>query len=381
MRRALAGAVAALALLASGCDVQAPRPEPEPDRTDQTDQTDPAVFEPADLPAGSSGTLVAGRDGEMLVCEGWGESDREAGTAATCDTVYDVMSMTKQFTAAAVLKLQMQGRLRVTDRIGTHLDGVPPDKRVITVDQLLTHTSGLVAGLGDDYEALSRDDLVAQAMASDLRWAPGSRYLYSNTGYSLLAAIVEEASGVGYEEYLARELFEPAGMTSTGYVLPEWEEGDVAVEYDADDRSQGRPFDHPWAEDGPYWNLRGNGGLLSTARDMFRWSVALEGDDVLDGDARRALFRPRVSEGTRAGSRYAYGWVVLETPYGTVQWHNGGNDLSYGELLRVPSGSAFVFWVTNQVRSRSGGWDLERRGARLLDEVVTRLVAEEGVTD
>lgn len=376
MRRALAGAVVALALLASACDGQAPPERPADADVHRTD-----VFDPADLPSGSSGTLVAGRDGEVLVCEGWGESDREAGTTASCDTVYDVMSMTKQFTAAAVLKLQMQGLLRVTDRIGAHLDGVPPDKRAITVEQLLTHTSGLVAGLGDDYDAVSRDDLVARALASDLRWAPGSRYLYSNTGYSLLAAIVEEASGVGYEEYLASELFDPAGMSSTGYVLPGWEASDVAVEYDAADRAQGRPFDHPWADDGPYWNLRGNGGLLSTARDMLRWSVALEGDDVLDEGSRRALFRPRVSEGTRAGSRYAYGWVVLDTPYGPVQWHNGGNDLSYGEMLRVPSEDAFVFWVTNQVRSRSGGWDLERRGARLLDEVVTRLAAAGGVTD
>lgn len=376
MRRALAGAVVAVALLASACEGEAPAERPA-----DADVHRPDVFDPADLPEGSSGSLVAGRDGEVLVCEGWGESDRETGTPAGCDTVYDVMSMTKQFTAAAVLRLQMQGRLRVTDRIGSHLDGVPPDKQAITVEHLLTHTSGLVAGLGDDDEPLSRDDLVAQALDSELRWAPGSRYHYSNTGYSLLAAIVEEASGVGYEEYLARELFEPAGMTSTGYVLPGWEESDVAVEYDAYDRAQGRPFDHPWADDGPYWNLRGNGGLLSTARDMFRWSVALEGDDVLDERSRRALFRPRVSEGTRAGSRYAYGWVVLDTAYGPVQWHNGGNDLSYGEMLRVPSGPAFVFWVTNQVRSRSGGWDLERRGARLLDEVVTRLVAEEGVTD
>ena len=82
---------------------------------------------------------------------------------------------------------------------------------------------------------------------------------------------------MGYEEFLAEQLFEPAGMTQTGYVLPEWDPEDVAVEYDAQGRPQGRPYDHPWAADGPFWNLRGNGGMLSSARDMYRWQLALAG--------------------------------------------------------------------------------------------------------
>ena len=312
----------------------------------------------------------------MLVCEGWGLADKETGAGAGCDTVYDVMSMTKQFTAAAILKLQMMGRLRVTDRIGRFLDDVPADKRAITIHQLLTHTAGLVEAVGDDYERTSRADLISQAMASDLRWPPGTRYLYSNVGYSLLAAIVEVASGDGYEEFMARHLFEPAGMTSTGYVLPDWESVEVAVEYDERGRSQGRPFEHPWAADGPYWNLRGNGGLLSSARDMFRWYLALEGDEVLDERAKRELFRPRVREGPHADSRYAYGWVVLDTRHGPAQWHNGGNGWSYGEIVRMPAARGFAFWATNQSRSRSGGWNLEQLGAGITNDVVRRLVEE-----
>jgi len=379
MHRGLSRAIVAAAtmvMLISSCDgdpssTRPDREETEPHRVD--------IFDPTDLPAGSSGTLVAAVDGEMLVCEGWGLADKEAGTEAGCDTVYDVMSMTKQFTAAAVLKLQMMGRLRVSDRISRFVDDVPTDKRAITVQQLLTHTAGLVEGLGDDYTRTSRGALISQALASDLRWPPGTRYLYSNVGYSLLAAIVEVASGEGYEEFLAHHLFEPAGMTSTGYVLPDWESATVAVEYDEGDRPQGRPFDHPWAADGPYWNLRGNGGLLSTARDLFRWSQALEGDEVLDEPAKRQLFRPRVREGVNADSRYAYGWVVLETPYGPAQWHNGGNGWSYGEIVRIPTAHAFVFWATNHYRSRAGGWNLERLGGRVTGDVVKRLVEEAGI--
>jgi len=327
----------------------------------------------ADLPKGSSGTLVVARDGEMLDCRGWGLSDREEEVAAGCDTVYDVMSMTKQFTAAAILKLQMQGRLQVTDPLGRYVADVPPDKSGITLQHLLTHTAGLTDSLGGDYDPLSRSDLVAAALASELRSAPGTTYHYSNVGYSLLAVIIEEASGVGYEEYLAEELFGPAGMTSTGYVLPAWDPADVAVEYDARDRPQGRPFEHPWAEDGPYWNLRGNGGLLSTARDMYRWYVALESEQVLDAQAKRELFRPRVLEEPGGDTRYAYGWVVMETARGTVQWHNGGNGWSYGEITRVPEARAMVFWVTNQVSGR--GWEFDGDdGAALTQLAVERLL-------
>ena len=373
--RAIAAA-AAMVMVTTSCD---DAPSSARRRHAETEVHRADLFDPADLPEGSSGTLVAAVDGEMLVCEGWGLADKEAGAEAGCDTVYDVMSMTKQFTAAAILKLEMMGRLRVTDRIGRFLDGVPTDRRAITIHQLLTHTAGLVETLGDDYEHTSRAAMISEALAADLRWPPGTRYLYSNVGYSLLAAIVEVASGDGYEEFLARHLFEPAGMTSTGYVLPDWKSTDVAVEYDDRGRSQGRPFEHPWAADGPYWNLRGNGGLLSTARDMFRWYQVLEGDEVLDEPAKRQLFRARVREGLQADSRYAYGWVVLDTPQGPAQWHNGGNGWSYGEIVRIPTAHAFVFWATNQYRSRPGGWNLERLGNRLTSDVAKRLVEEAGV--
>src|SRR5688572_14197457 len=198
------------------------------------DPADPSVerFLDDTLPEGASGTLVAAGGGELVHCRGFGMADREAGLRATCDTVYDVGSITKQFTAAAILKLEMMGKLRVSDRLGRHVGPVPADKRAITLHQLLTHTSGLVGALGGDYERLSRGGLLARALGSRLRSPPGVEYRYSNAGYSLLAAIVEAASGMGYEEFLARHLFAPAGMTRTGYVLPRWDRDQVAVEYD-----------------------------------------------------------------------------------------------------------------------------------------------------
>ena len=356
-------ALVCLLLLGSACDADEKDP-PEKPAADSIE-----VFRPADVPKGSSGSLVATLDGEQVTCQGWGQGE--------CDTVYDIGSVSKQFTAAAVIKLQMQGRLRVTDSLDRFFDGVPVDKRGINVRQLLTHTAGLADALGDDYDPLTRRAMITEALASELSSRPGARYRYSNLGYSLLAAIIEKVSGLGYEDYLAQELFTPAGMTQTGYVLPDWDPRDVAAEYDAKDRPQGRPYDHPWAANGPYWNLRGNGGLLSTAHDMGRWLLALEGERVLDERAKEELFRPRVLEEPGGGTRYAYGWVVAETPLGTVNWHNGGNGWAYAELARLPESGAGVFWVTNHYRSAVGGWNLDRLRPSLTELVGERLVNAE----
>jgi CubicO group peptidase (beta-lactamase class C family) len=340
------------------------------------DQADPSVarFLDRTLPEGASGTLAAARDGELVHCDGFGMADREARVAAGCDTVYDIQSITKQFTAAAILKLEMMGELRVSDPISEHLGPVPADKREITLHHLLTHTAGLPAALGGDYQPLSREQMVAEALESKLRSRPGATYHYSNLGYSLLAAIVEKASGMGYEEFLAEHLFAPAGMTQTGYVLPEWRPDQVAVEYDARGEPQGRPFDHPWAEDGPYWNLRGNGGLLTTALDMFRWHLALDGEEVLDQRAKEKLFHPYVLEFEGGDSYYGYGWVVQRSDdHGRFVWHDGGNNWSYSLFTRFLGEGVMVFWTTNSCRDEAEGWNLPRLEPMLTEGVADRV--------
>ena len=333
---------------------------------------DPSVEEFLDdtLPDETSGTVVAARAGEIAHCKGFGLAHRAAKVAAGCDTAYDIMSMTKQFTAAAILKLEMMGELSVTDPMSKFVGPVPDDKRAITLHHLLTHTSGLTDQLGGDYETQSREEMLDGALESELRSVPGSEYSYSNLGYSILAAIVEKASGTSYERFLASHLFEPAGMRQTGYVLPEWKPDRVAVEYDKNGEPKGRPFDHPWAEDGPYWNLRGNGGLLSTARDMFHWHAALEGDEVLSQSAKDKMFEPHVPEEEGGDSYYGYGWVVSPTDEGRIVWHDGGNGWSLGVMARFPGQDAMVFWVSNHAY-KDGEWNLEN-----LEQELTLGIAE-----
>jgi CubicO group peptidase (beta-lactamase class C family) len=332
--------------------------DPEPPATGPVA---PAVeqFLETTLPDGVSGTVLVAHGDEIVHCSGFGLADEEAKIPATCDTVYDIQSITKQFTAAAIVKLEMMGRLRVSDPISRYVGPVPSDKRGITIHDLLTHVAGLREVIGGDYEPLTRQQMLDGALSSRLESQPGRRYSYSNVGYSILAAIVEKASGMGYEEFLAKHLFEPAGMTETGYVLPEWSTESVAVEYDSHGRPMGRPFDHPWADDGPYWNLRGNGGVLTTARDMFRWHLALRGDDVLSRQAKEELFTPYVPESPGGTTSYGYGWVVARSdPYGKVVWHDGGNGWSLSVVARLLDEDALVFWTSNHAYQR-GQWNLD----------------------
>ena len=361
--------VALIACGNGGQDPAAPSAEPGP--------RDPSVAEFLDdtLPDGTSGTVIAARGDEIAHCEGFGLADRDAQVAARCDTVYDTMSMTKQFTAAAILKLEMMGKLSVRDPMSKFVGPVPDDKRAVTLHHLLTHTAGLPDHLGDDYDVLSREEMLDAALDTQLRSTPGTEHHYSNLGYSILAAIIEKASGKSYEEFLANRLFAPVGMTQTGYVLPEWEPDQVAVEYDENGEPKGKPFDHPWAEDGPYWNLRGNGGLLSTARDMFRWHAALRGDEVLSKSAKDKMFEPHVPEEEGGDSYYGYGWVVSPTDEGQVLWHDGGNGWSLGVLAWFPDRGVMVFWISNHAY-KNGEWNLEN-----LEESLTLGIAERVLDD
>ncbi|WP_419706535.1 serine hydrolase domain-containing protein [Promicromonospora sp. NFX87] len=375
--RRLGRGLVALALLAgaAGCGGPGGSGDVDPTRsaepTESTGPTEPAESILGDaLPAGSSGALVAGRGTTMDLCQGWGNPDVASGVAPGCDTVLDIGSMTKQFTAAAIVRLDMDGLLDISDPLADHLPDVPADKRSVTIEQLLTHSSGFLDSLGSDDEPLTRDAFLREALGSELLSRPGTTYLYSNVGYSLLTAVVEEVSGQDYEAYLAEHLFVPAGMTSTGYVLPDWSKEQVAAQYDAEGRSHGTPLEQPWSDDGPYWNLRGNGGLLSTPRDMFRWHVALLDDVVLDDDAKRELFEPRVREEPDE-TYYAYGWVVDDPEDPSILWHNGGNGWSYGEIARDPAGDTFVFWVAN--RSAGDGWDLGEDGGGITSALFERL--------
>jgi CubicO group peptidase (beta-lactamase class C family) len=298
--------------------------------------------------AGFNGSLLVMRDGAALIDTGYGLRDREKQLANTPATVHAIGSITKQFTAAAMLKLEEQGRLRVDDPMSKYVKNVPSDKAAITLHQLLTHSAGFPDAIGDDYAPIERDDFLELAMRTPLEFKPGMGYNYSNVGYSILGAIVELVSGKSYERYLHDELLEPAGLAHTGYQIPDWSKAELAIGYRKDGERWGTMLDHPWASDGPYWHLRCNGGLLSTTHDMYDWVQALHAHKVLGSAEVTKMFTPYVEEGEGSGSHYGYGWAIFKTRRGTkLITHNGGNGVQFADVLFFVDEGVTVVMMSN----------------------------------
>jgi CubicO group peptidase (beta-lactamase class C family) len=297
---------------------------------------------------GFSGIVFVVKNGHIEFDKGYGLANKEKKTPYSAETVFDIGSITKQFTGAAILKLEMQRKLRTTDKITKYFEDVPADKADITLHHLLTHSAGLIDVLGRDYERMTRDDLIKKALASKLKSVPGEKHKYSNLGYSLLGAIIEIVSGNSYERYLHDNLFKPAGMKQTGYVLPKWKTENLAVGYKKDGSRWGTPTDQLWDKDGPFWNLRGNGGILSTAGDLYKWHQALADEKILSKEAKEKYFAPHIAEEPGGDSFYGYGWVIQKTRRGTnLIWHNGGNPYFFADFRRYVDDKVVVIVATN----------------------------------
>jgi CubicO group peptidase (beta-lactamase class C family) len=298
---------------------------------------------------GFSGSVLVARGDTILLERGYGFLDAARTRPVTSDSVYTTGSITKQFTAAAILKLEMLRLLSTDDRLSVHLPGVPADKQSITLHHLLTHTAGFPAASGDDLEPIERDAFVALVLGRPLAQPIGT-YAYSNVGYSLLAAVVERVSKQPYDRFVAEQLFDPAGMRATGYSRPQWAPSTLARAINDDGSDRGTFGEVAMPNGLPGWHLLGNGGILSTSRDMFRWHLALAGTSILNDAAKAKLVRPWVDEG--GGSHYGYGWSIEDTPFGPLVTHNGGNPYFFADVLRYTDSGVFVYYTTNS-RDRS----------------------------
>ena len=352
-----------LFVLALACG--APAPEPQPPSA-----ADPAMvridsFLTATTAAGFNGSVLVMRGDSVLLDKGYGSRDREQHLPNTPATVHAIGSITKQFTAACILKLQEGGRLKVTDRMSAYLNGVPADKAGITLHHLLTHSAGFPGAIGDDNEAIDGGAFTTLAMATPLEFAPGTSYAYSNVGYSLLGIIVEHVSGMAYERYLHDSLLVPAGILRTGYRLPDWSKEELAIGYRKDGTRWGTMLDHPVVNGGPGWHLRANGGILSTTHDMAAWLNALRTNKVLSEASTDAMFTPHVAEGEGANSHYGYGWALFTTKRGTrLITHNGGNGVQFADVLWYPEEGVRIVLMSNA--NKRGMQDIAWEVARMI---------------
>ncbi|MDX1500909.1 MAG: serine hydrolase domain-containing protein [Thermoanaerobaculia bacterium] len=295
---------------------------------------------------GFAGVFVATQGGVPILAEGYGLADRAAGLPWTPGTVSTIGSLTKQFTGATVLMLAEEGKLAVEDSIAEYFDAVPEDKVGITLHQLLTHSSGIVdlEGVGD-WDPIGREEFVRRILDQDLAFVPGEGYRYSNAGYSLLGAIVEQLTGSSYESTLRRRALIPNGLFETGYLQAGWGEGRIAQGYRRGE-SWGTVLGRPMADDGPYWVLRANGGIHSTAWEMVRWGQALLDGRALSPRSMELYWAPHVDEGG-GESFYGYGWVVRDAGGARVVSHNGSNGIFYADMAIIPDAKSILVYMTN----------------------------------
>ena len=237
---------------------------------------------------GFSGVVRIDRAGSTLLERGYGLANRETKTPFSPSTVLQIGSNTKDFTVVALLQLHERGRLSIRDSLAKFFPNAPADKRNITLWQLVQHTAGFPIGLGGDFEPLTRQAFLDAAMARPLSFEPGTREQYSNTGYSILAAVIEKVSGVTYDEFVRDNILKPLDLKNTGLLLPAFDTKRLAHGYRGG-VDQGTMISKPHASDGPYWNLRGNGGMLSTVGDMHTFYTALFETDRLLKPATRDL--------------------------------------------------------------------------------------------
>ena len=285
------------------------------------------------------------RDGQPLVRRGYGLADLDTGAPVTPETNFRLASVSKQFTAAAILLLAQDGRLSLDDPVRKWLPSLPPSAEPITLRHLLTHASGLV-----DYEDLMAPDATEQVRDIDvlhllegedrLYFSPGTGYRYSNGGYALLALVVGKASGQDFSTFLRERIFEPLVMDHT----VAYEQGVSTVP----NRAYGHSLvDGRWVrtDQSPTSAVLGDGGIYSSIDDLAKWDAALY-DDRLLSDAMRAdafaLHNPIRDEVDVDG--YGYGWRI----HGEVLWHSGETIGGRNVIVRWPRRHLTVVVLTNR---------------------------------
>ena len=293
---------------------------------------------------GFSGTVLVVRGGEVVLLKGYGLADVEHGIPNAPATRFEMNSMTKMFTGVAVLQLAAQGRLRPGDPVERHLGAFPTGKRGATIEQLATHTSGLIVE-GSDLGGDSREAFVRDVKRTPRESAPGERYRYTNAGFSLLAAIIERVSGERYEDYLRRHEFAPAGLR-TAVFRDEVPTSDARFAHGY----VGTPAALEPGPPNPYvWGTRGAGGLWATVGDMYRWLVALEERRILADAQWRVMITPPLPP-----AQEAFGWhVETTTPEGRLRIQKGGGSDDFAShLLYYPRERVAIVWACNNLRQR-----------------------------
>lgn len=307
------------------------------------------------------GAVLVAQSGKPLLAKGYGMANHEWSIPAAPDTKFRLGSITKQFTAMAVLLLAQDGKLSVDDPVSRHWSDAPEAWKNITIHQLLTHTSGIY-----NYTALpvyTRNMRQTKTPAEILRdvadrpldFPPGTQMKYSNSGYVLLGFLIEKLSGMSYAEFVRQRIFQPLGMNDTGY------DSDTAI---LPRRASGYERRGEELRNAQFLDMslpHSAGALYSTCLDLLKWDAALRGQKLLNEDSYRRYFTPEKND-------YAYGWVVKERDGAVWQSHGGGINGFSTMIIRVPAKELLVVALANVMPSQA---------ARLAEDLAALALGEE----
>jgi len=262
---------------------------------------------------GFSGAVLVSRRGEVLLKKGYGYANREAHESNSSETLFNIASVSKIFTAAAILDLDERRKLSLDDRLSEYLGPFPTPKSTATIHHLLTHTAGLVVR-GAELQYQTRDAFVASVKNAPVEAVPGEEFRYTNAGYTLLAAIVEVVSGMPFENFLDERFFEPACMRHTAFV---WDDRNrtlpVATGYAGKTVEQLSP--RPPESD--VWGNRGPSDIATNVGDLYRWILAVQDRKILSKASIEKMFTAYVGD-------EGYGWHVVDTEFGRLLRRGGG---------------------------------------------------------
>ncbi|WP_196140183.1 serine hydrolase [Aliikangiella sp. G2MR2-5] len=300
---------------------------------------------------GFSGSAIVFDKGQTLLAKGYGYADKKSKLLNGLDTVFDIGSNTKQFTSAAILKLVELGKLKTSQPVSDFFDGVPQDKRSITIHHLLSHSAGFVESIDQDFNHIAEAEFFDRLFTTKLLFKPGEKYSYSNVGYSVLAKIIEKTSGRSYEEFLQQHFFKPLKIKQTGYLLPDWNKANLAHGYPRNIIDTGAMVERYLEDNKVSWNILGNGGINSTPHDMLIWMRALANNKVLSRKSTELLLGLHQKIKDYEDGRklfYAYGWgVTLKSDGLRRVSHNGSNGRFWHSIIWYPELERIVLFSTN----------------------------------
>jgi CubicO group peptidase (beta-lactamase class C family) len=302
----------------------------------------------------SGAAILVAKDGKILYENAYGYADIENKIPVTLNTKFRIGSITKQFIASAILKLQEQGLISTADKLSKFIPDFPRGDEV-TIHHLLTHTSGIHSFTNkSDFASrvtspIETADLINEIKNDTYDFNPGEKFLYNNSGYFILGYIIEKVTGRNYGDFLKTNFFDPLGMNNTGVHKSDLNLDNEALgySYDGNNISKALNWDMSWAG--------GAGSLYSTIEDLYKWNEAIFNGTVLTEASLKSAFTPvKTKDDSSTPSEYGYGWVNSNVRGLKEISHSGGLDGFNSNLIRVTDQNVTVVALVNCLPTPQG---------------------------